>query len=412
MASFERIMKRRRDADEAEIDDLRLVVLSRLAATNGDPAGHLPANDQRPVIVRRVNGGTPGGTMAHQVVGAEPQNPSKWLLVAPLDEQPATAAAPAAIDAGPSAPAEVDPLTEAPAATETPVFEVDPQDEAVDAADPEAPAQSRSGRRSARTALTDRVPVDPAAACPYCAVLLEPPPQTDDRCPRCRQPMIVRSVGARMAILTEAALPFFEAERLNEERWTGDRERWLALAHESGADGGKAPQLAGELVSEADVAAARSWYLASADRAFRVAESERRWEEAARIRYAQADVLSRIAGSPDSPSAEVVGLHRDGLAADLQALGEVARDAEVRGESCCDACRLDDHRVVQIAEELASPTLPHDGCSDGLCRCRWFLTTRDQELIAALLRRQMGADRRTAVSPGDSGQDDALSEIA
>ena len=105
-------------------------------------------------------------------------------------------------------------------------------------------------------------------------------------------------------------------------------------------------------------------------------------------------------------------LHRDGIAADLQAIGEVARDAEVRGESCCEACRSDDRRVVQIAEELRSPTLPHEGCPDGLCRCRWFLTTRDQELLAALLRRQMGADRGTVDPPDEPERDDALSVSA
>jgi hypothetical protein len=142
------------------------------------------------------------------------------------------------------------------------------------------------------------------------------------------------------------------------------------------------------LISEEDVVAARAWYLSGADRAFQVAESERQWEEGARIRYQQADVLFRIDGSPGSPSEEVLWLHRDGLAADLQAIGEVARHAEVRGEACCKACAADDRRIVEIAEELRSPTLPHQGCPDGLCRCRWFLTARDQELLAALLRRR------------------------
>jgi predicted RNA-binding Zn-ribbon protein involved in translation (DUF1610 family) len=442
--SLERILKRRRDADEAAVDDLRLVVLARLAAGNGDTADHPPAPDQRPVIVRRTNGDTPAGAMAHPLVGAEPQTPSKWLLVAPLEDPPAMAAEPEVIDAEPPAQAGTDRLYASPAAgatlegaglgealiaTEAPAFEDDPQDEDVDAADPEVSPRSRQGRRPARAAVTERrradarggatpvtstdpAPVEAAACCPYCAVLLQRPPKTDDLCPRCGQRMIVRSVGARVAILAEAVLPVFEAERLNEERWAGDRDRWLKLARESGAGDDQVPQLAGELISEADVAATRAWYMSSVDRAFRVAQSDRQWEEAARIRYEQASVLSRIAASPGAPSHEVVRLHRDGLAADLQAIGEVARVAEVRGDSCCEACRVDDRRVAQIAEELESPTLPHADCPDGLCRCRWFLTARDQELLAALLRRQMGADRRTAASPDEPGQDGALSAIA
>jgi hypothetical protein len=443
LSNLERILKRRRSADEAELDELRLVVVARLAASNGDPADHPPASDQRPVIVRRPNGDTPGGAMAHPVVGAEPKTPSKWLLVAPLEDPPAGADEPQVARAAPAAQTEADLLDEALTvgatfeeaqpgealvATEAPEIEADPQGEVVDADDPEVPSQSRQGRRPARAGAAERrradatggatpgtsadpAPVEPTAPCPYCATLLKPPPEADARCPRCRQRMVVRFVGSRMAILAEAVLPFFEAERLNEERWARERERWLQLARDSGADDGPVPHLAEELVSEGDVAAARAWYMSSIDRAFRVAESDRQWEEAARIRFEQADVLSRIAGSTDSPSDEVVRLHRDGLAADLQAIGEVARDAEVRGESCCEACRVDDRRVVRIADELASPTLPHEGCPDGLCRCRWFLTTRDQELLAALLRRQMGADRRTAASPDEPGREGAMSAI-
>ena len=209
--------------------------------------------------------------------------------------------------------------------------------------------------------------------------------------------MIVRYVGTRRAILAAAVLPFFEAERLNEERRARERDRWLELARESGTDVDQLPQPAGESISEADVAAARAAYLSGVDGAFRLAQDDRRWDVAARIRYEQVAVLSRMADAPGAPSDELIGLHREGMAADLQAIGEVARDAEVRGESCCDACRVDDRRVVRVAEELASPTLPHAGCPEGLCRCRWFLTARDQELLAALLRRQMGA---AALLPG------------
>ncbi len=317
---------------------------------------------------------------------------------------------------------------DAPSAPEALVVAADLQPEFVEAAEPEIRPQPRQGRRSGRAAAkglkrvdsgsettlaasTDQVLVEPAPCCPYCAILLPQLPETDDRCPRCQQRMVVRSVGARVAILAESVLPFFEAARHDEARWTRERDRWLDLAHDSGAGSDQEPDLAAELISEADVAAARAWYMSSADRAFRLAERDRRWEEAARIRFEQAGVLSAIAGPSGPPSHELVRLYRDGIAADLQAIGEVARDAEVRGDSCCEACRADDHRVVEIAEELRSPTLPHEGCPDGLCRCRWFLTTRDQELLSALLRRQMGADRRSA-DQRDHPWNDARSAIA
>jgi hypothetical protein len=401
LSNIERILKRRRDVNEAELDDLRHVVLARLAATMGDATGHLPASDRPTLVARQIDGGTPGEA-AYPAVGLAPEAPPAWLLVAPFEDP----------DADTTASVEAPPMLEIGIPAET---GVDSLYEALAVREPNVRPQPRQGQRSGRAAAKERRRAHPRSearpCCPYCAVLLEQLPETDDRCPRCRQRMIVLSVGARVAILAEAALPFFEAERQNEERWTSDRQRWLELARESGTGSDDRPELVGELISEGDVAAARAWYMSSADRAFRVAERDRQWDEAARIRYAQAGVLSTIAGSSGPPSDEVVRLHRDGLAADLQALGEVARNAEVRGESCCETCRADDHRVVQLAEELRSPTLPHEGCPDGLCRCRWFLTTRDRELLAALLRRQMGADRRTT-EPGDEPGDDAMSAIA
>ncbi len=432
MAHLERILKRRRDVDEAELDDIRRVVLARLAVSNGETADHPPASERRPVVVRQIHGGTPGGA-PYPVVGAETQAPSAWLLVAPLEDSGADSMA--SVEATPTFEPGVQAQTGGDVLYESSTSEealreahfdeglvppealltaADPRSEAADPAKPTVRLQSRDGQRPGRLAAKERRRAEPRSemtvCCPYCAALLEQLPATDDRCPRCDQRLIVRSVGARVAILAEAVLPFFEAERHNEERWTADRQRWLELGRASGAPSDQAPALSGELISDGDVAGAQAWYMASVDQAYLVAERERRWEEAARIRYEQAGALSAIAGS-SGPSDEIVGLQRDGLAADLRAIGEVARNAEVRGQWCCEACRADDHRVVEIAEELGSPTLPHEGCPDGLCRCRWFLTTRDQELFAALLRRQMGADRRT-VQPPDEPRDDALSAIA
>ena len=411
LSNFERILRRGRGVDEAQLDDLRLVVMTRLAAANGAAADQLPISDQRPIVLRRANGETAGGPTGHPINGLDAPIPAPWLLVAPLEVSPAEGADAAEVDAGP------DPQTEAELPESRPAMEVerdearpgetDPTDDRPDvdlreAAHATPPSRSRQRRRHGRAAATavpaaGRASGEPMASCPYCATVLQPAPETDDHCPRCRQPMIVRYVGTRRAILAAAVLPFFEAERLNEERRARERDRWLELARESGTDDDQLPNLAGESISEADVVVARAAYLSSVDGAFRLAQDDRRWDVAARIRYEQVAVLSRMADAPGAPSDELIGLHREGMAADLQAIGEVARDAEVRGESCCDACRVDDRRVVRVAEELASPTLPHAGCPEGLCRCRWFLTARDQELLAALLRRQMGA---AALLPG------------
>jgi hypothetical protein len=272
-------------------------------------------------------------------------------------------------------------------------------------------------RRTARGAAAARRPADVAAKdaaaapspgpapaqatiyCPYCASLLQPRPEATRRCSHCHQRVVVRRVGDRTVYLAEPVLPFFDAERRRvkeSERCATERDRWLGLAREAGATDAELKHPDPEYVTKADVASARAVYMSVVDYSVRIARSERRWEDAARIRYDQARILLESAGSPASPPDEVVRVHRDGVAADLHAIGEVAKDAELHGASCCDACRADEGRVVAIAEELRVPALPHRGCQTGLCRCRWFLSRRDQEVLGEFLRHQAEAYRRLA----------------
>jgi hypothetical protein len=206
----------------------------------------------------------------------------------------------------------------------------------------------------------------------------------------------VRRLGDRTVYLAEAVLSFFEAERRRvkeSERCAHERDQWLGLAREAGATDAELKHDEPEYVTRADAAAARAVYMSAVDYAVRVARSERRWEDAARIRYEQARTLLGNA-SPASLPEEVVRIHREGVAADLQAIGEVAKDVELHGASCCDACRAAEARVVKIADELRAPSLPHKGCPTGICHCRFFLSRRDQEILGDFLRRQAEAYRR------------------
>jgi hypothetical protein len=248
------------------------------------------------------------------------------------------------------------------------------------------------------TRATDVAPVHAAVACPYCASLLEPAPESTRRCPRCHQRIVVRRVGDRTAYLAESVLPFFEAERRRvkeSERCAAERDRWLGLAREAGATDAELKHANPEYVTKADVAAGRAVYMSAVDYAVRVARSERRWEDAARTRYDQARTLLGTA-TPASLPEEVVRIHREGVAAELQNIGEVAKDAELHGASCCDACRADEGRIDKIADQLRAQTLPHKGCPTGLCHCRWFLSRRDQEILGDFLRRQAEAYRDLA----------------
>ena len=260
-----------------------------------------------------------------------------------------------------------------------------------------SPAGRSAAARTTR-AKAPSVPV-PAAFCPYCALLLQPPPVSSRRCARCRQRIIVKRVEGRAVYLTEAAVLVFEAERrrvATSGRLARERERWLRLAVAAGAPTERHARLAAAPLSQEVVGAARTLYLGTVDRAFRAAKRDHEWETASRIRREQAAALYRLAGSPLPPPAELVALFREGVVAELRGIAEIARDAELVSASCCDVCRADDRRIFRIAQELRMPRLPHELCPRGLCRCGWDLAARDRTTVRRLLRRRPRTESRTA----------------
>ena len=258
------------------------------------------------------------------------------------------------------------------------------------------PTRSKPRRTTGKKALAAPAPT---AFCPYCALLLEPPPASSRRCLRCRQRIIVKRVEGHAVYLTEAAVLVFEAERqrvASAGRLARERERWLRLAAAAGAPAERTSRLAAASLSEKAVDAARRLYVTTVDRAFRAAKRDHAWETASRIRRDQAAVLYRVAGSPLPPPADVIATYREGVAAELRGVAEVSRDAEMVSAACCDVCRADDRRIFRIAHQMRVPRLPHEGCPRGLCRCGWDLAARDRTTMRRYLRRRSGTDPQAA----------------
>ncbi len=333
---------------------------------------------------------------------------------APVAAADPAAPVPAAASANTAGPAS------APVAAADPTAPV-PVSAPVKAAGPAAPAARRPAAPAARRPMagppaptsapvkaagpTARVPASApaavvvAAACPYCALLLQPPPTSSRRCPRCRQQIVVKHIDGRTAYLTEAAIAIFEAERRKESdvgRLTRERERWLKLAVAAGAPAQRASRLGAARLSQEVVDESRQLYLGTVDRTFAAAKRDRRWEEAARIRREQAIALHRLAGSPQPPPDDLLAIYQEGVAAELRGLAEIVRDAELVSAMCCDPCRADNGRIAQITKELAAPQMPHQGCPKVFCRCTWDLATRDRELVLRYLRRRPRPAARSA----------------
>ncbi|MFI5262343.1 MAG: hypothetical protein ACHQZR_07310 [Candidatus Limnocylindrales bacterium] len=266
-------------------------------------------------------------------------------------------------------------------------------------ADGTKPGRARA-RRTHKTRTRPTPTPAPTAHCPYCALVLAPPPTSSRRCTRCRQRIIVKRIDGRAVYLTEAAVLVFQAEQqriTTSARLTRERERWLRLAASVGAPDERIARLAAARLSEDVVGAARTLYTSTVDRAVRAARRDREWDTVSRLRRDNAAALYRLAGSPVPPPADIVALHREGVAAELRGIAEISRDAELISAACCDVCRQDDRTIFRIAPQLRAPRLPHEGCPRGLCRCRWDLAARDRSTMRRYLRRRPGAESRAAV---------------
>jgi hypothetical protein len=254
-----------------------------------------------------------------------------------------------------------------------------------------APSTSTRGKPTPVTRKKARSAAVPAAFCPYCALLLTPPPVSSRRCARCRQRIIVKRVDGRAVYLTEAAVLVFENERRRiaaTARLARERERWLRLAASAGAPAERISRLAAAPLADKVVETARTLYLGTVDRAFRAAKKDHDWGTASRLRREQATALYRLAGSPLPPPADLVAVFREGVAAELRGIAVISRDAEMVSATCCDVCRADDRRIFRIAHQLRVPRLPHEGCPKGLCRCGWDLAARDRTTMRRYLRRR------------------------
>jgi hypothetical protein len=224
--------------------------------------------------------------------------------------------------------------------------------------------------------LSSVVPQRPTAvACPSCAVLLDPPPVRNRLCPQCRQPIVVRHVDGRLALLNEAAVRVFEAERqraIDEQAQAVARQRWLRLAMTVKASPARRAKLADAPLSAEVVRISRTLYLATAERAAKAARHEKRWGDVGRIVREQARALYEEAGAPVPPPDEIAEIHREGMTAVLRSLQPLAKDVELVSTGCCPACRADDGETFRIASEVRTARLPHAGCPRGLCGCDWW----------------------------------------
>ena len=266
------------------------------------------------------------------------------------------------------------------------------------------PARPPRPRPVAKPAAVAVAPAPGSAFCPYCALSLVPAPTATRRCPRCRQRIIVKHVQGHVVFLTEASVAVFDAERqraVDGVRWAKERTHWLKLAAAVGAAPEKVAKLERARLTEAAVTSSRQLYMSTAERAFRAAKRDDRWEVASRVRREQAAALHKAAGSPIPPPDDALALHREAVAVELRGINKMAKSVQLVGTNCCPACEADDGRTFRIATEMRETRLPHADCPKGLCRCHWDLVVRDEAMVRRYLQRKDRGSRgkRAAVDP-------------
>ena len=266
------------------------------------------------------------------------------------------------------------------------------------------PARPSPSLPVAKPAAVAAAPAPGSAFCPYCALSLVPAPTATRRCPRCRQRIIVKHVQGHIVFLTEASVAVFDAERqraVDGVRWAKERTSWLKLAAGVGASPDKVARLERARLTEAAVTSSRQLYMSTAERAFRAAKREDRWEIASRIRREQAAAIHKAAGSSIPPPAEALALHREAAAVELRGINKMAKSVQLIGSNCCQTCEADDGRTFRIVTEMRETRLPHADCPKGLCRCRWDLVVRDEAMVRRYLQRKDRGSRgkRAGVDP-------------
>ena len=241
---------------------------------------------------------------------------------------------------------------------------------------PPPPRPRAASRLAVHPKRPKRQPRQPLvlAACPSCAVLLDPRPTASRRCRECRERIVVKRLEGGVLYLTAPAAAALEAaQRKAKEtaRLSRIRGRWLAQAASVGAPSASIERIVRVAATEDSVQAARALYLAAANRAFLAARREHRMADAATIRRTHALALLREQADPTVVPDDVLGLYRDAMIAELKAQREFGRDAELIAASCCDTCRDDNGLIARISDEVKVGRLPHTGCPKGICACRW-----------------------------------------
>ncbi|MFM2106176.1 MAG: hypothetical protein RL338_1208 [Chloroflexota bacterium] len=198
--------------------------------------------------------------------------------------------------------------------------------------------------------------------CPYCAGELPEAPRPADPCPTCARPVWVGSGPDGMTyLLRDGDL----ADHTTRWREHHERSRWVAAAEPFVDEIGFA-ELERELADGGRPAEPRDVYRLAEARVLPLVLESRRWDV---IRDAYDAMLKVELEDVEfgGRTERALGLLRERHAAELHLIG----GGRVEVIPCgCDGC-IRDLGSAEVARELITQRLPHEGCRNGWCVCEY-----------------------------------------
>lgn len=211
-------------------------------------------------------------------------------------------------------------------------------------------------------------------ACPYCGIVLDPPPTRSRKCPECGDKIVVRTdreTGEKLYLTSEAVARFDAARTVASARKKAIRRiDWMGLT-EADYDS-KALELAekwGTPPSPGDV----YWTLAN-EQVHRLGDPRQSGYEMQQIYSGMAQHL-REEGRPHEHLQRQA--HHARLAYERAKIEGFLQEndqmwpVQVLGNACCEACELLDGRTYTFEQALQEMPLPPEKCTRGWCNCSW-----------------------------------------
>ena len=252
--------------------------------------------------------------------------------------------------------------------------------------------------RKARTLLGDAQSPSKSEGmpvpCPACGVKLDPAPTSSRKCPHCDAKVVVRKERGQAFFLTQEQDQERKKQKANEQ----EIERCLAAANLIGCSDSDFERATDELRKEWGKDPSPS------DVFWRLANSMVIEYSAANDFHRVALTYRKMADHVCAKGKDWSGVAREGVLHELREASKYVEPSTMMsiGTCDCDVCAADSRKLL-LTEALANPGLPHEGCLNPPCKCRFESPRYESMVIELNVSVPVAAPRADSSRKGLSG---------